>query len=99
VDGGWRGGETGVEKQRQEAMGMAVGGSCGLEWSARSKHGRSVVRTGQLTGGPIGFDIFLKLSKPTQTWKLNMDALLCSKNAQILHAPRVGHCEQLSKLF
>jgi hypothetical protein len=42
--------------------------------SARSGHGRSVVQTGRLTGGPNGFDIFLELSKPAQTWKLKMDA-------------------------
>jgi hypothetical protein len=49
-----------------------------------------VVRTGRLTGGPIGFDIFLELSKPAQTWKLKMDALRCSKNSQVLHASILG---------
>jgi hypothetical protein len=66
-----RNGETGVEKWWRQALGMAAGSSRGLEWLARS-----VVRTGKLTGGPSGFDIFLELSKPTQTWKLKMDALL-----------------------
>jgi hypothetical protein len=61
----------------------------GLEWSARSECGRSVVRTGRLTGGPSGFDIFLELFKPAQTWKLKMDALRCSKTSQILHAARL----------
>jgi hypothetical protein len=64
-------------------------------WSER---GRSVVRTGRLTGVPSGFDIFLKLSKLTQTWKLKIDALRCSKNFPILHAARLGHYEQLSLL-
>jgi hypothetical protein len=36
------------------------------------------------------FDIFLKLSKPAQTWKLKMDAFRCSKNSQIGHAARLG---------
>jgi hypothetical protein len=67
VDEGRRGGETGAEKQRWEAVGVAVGGGRGLEWSARSECGRSVVRTRRLMGGPSGFDIFLKLSKLTQT--------------------------------
>jgi hypothetical protein len=39
-----------------------VSGGHGLAWSVRSEHGRSVVRTGRLTGGPSGFDIFLELS-------------------------------------
>jgi hypothetical protein len=58
VDGGWRDGETGAEKQRWEAMGAVVDDGCGLEWSARSECSRSVVRSGRLTGGPSGFDIF-----------------------------------------
>jgi hypothetical protein len=69
VDGGRRGGKIGAEKWWREAVGVVVGGGCYLEWSARSKHGQFVVQTGQLTGGPSGFDIFLELSKPTQTWK------------------------------
>jgi hypothetical protein len=46
-----------------------VSGGRGLEWLARSEHGRSVVWTGRLMGGPSGFDIFsnypnrLKLGK------------------------------------
>jgi hypothetical protein len=58
-----------------------------------------MVRTGRLTGGPSGFNIFLKLSKLAQTWILNMDALHYSKNSQVLYAARLGHCEQLSSLF
>jgi hypothetical protein len=60
-------------------MGAAVGGGHDLELSVWSERGRSMVRTGRLTGGPSGFDIFLKLSEPTQTWKLEMDALLLEK--------------------
>jgi hypothetical protein len=71
-----------------------VSGGCGLEWSTQS-----VVRTRRLTGGPSGFDIFLELSKSAQTWKLKLDALRCSKNCQILHATRLGHCEQRFQLF
>jgi hypothetical protein len=52
----------------------------------------------RLTGGPSGFDIFLKLSKPAQTWKLKMDALRCCKSSQNLHATRLGHYEQPSQL-
>jgi hypothetical protein len=96
VDRGRRGGETGAEKRRWEAVGAGVRGGRGLEWSAQSERGLSVVRTGRLTGGPSGFDIFLELSKPTQTWVLKMDALLCSKNSKVLHAARLGHCKQLS---
>jgi hypothetical protein len=48
-----------------------------LEWSVRSERGWSVVQTGRLMGEPSGFDIFLELSKPTQIWKLKMDALDC----------------------
>jgi hypothetical protein len=66
VDGGRRDDETGVEKWQWEAVGVAVGSGRGLEWSARSERGRSVIRSGRLTGGSSGFDIFLKLSKPTQ---------------------------------
>jgi hypothetical protein len=62
----------------------------GSVWFGR---GWSVVRTGRLTGGLSGFDIFLELSKPTKTWKLKMDALPCSKNSQILHAARLEHYE------
>jgi hypothetical protein len=65
-----------------------------------------VVRTRSVRGSDLAangwaqrFDIFLKLSKPTQTWKLKMDTLLCSKNSQIWHASRLGHYEQLSELF
>jgi hypothetical protein len=68
----------------------------GLEWSARSERGWSVVRIGRLTGGPGSFDIFLKLSKLTQTWKLKMDALHCCKNSHLLHAVRLGQYEHLS---
>jgi hypothetical protein len=75
-----------------------VGGIHGLEWSARSERGWSVVRTGRLTGGPSGFNIFLKLSKLTQAWKIKMDALHRSNNSQIFHATRLGHYEQLSQL-
>jgi hypothetical protein len=69
---------------------LSEGGSV---WSGR---GRSVVWTGRLTGVPSGFNIFLNLSKPAQTWKLKMDALLCSKKSQILGAARLGHYEQHS---
>jgi hypothetical protein len=75
VDRRQRGGETVLEKQWREAMGVVVSGGRGLEWSVRSERGPSVVRTGWLAGGPNGFDIFLKLSKLIQTWKLKMDAL------------------------
>jgi hypothetical protein len=75
-----------------------VGDGHGLEWSAWSGHGQFVVRTRRLTGGPSGFDIFLKLSKPAQTWKLKMDALRCCKSSQNLHATRLGHYEQPSQL-
>jgi hypothetical protein len=57
-----------------------------------------VVQTGRLTGGPNGFDIFLKLSKPTQTWKLKMDALHYFKNSQILYPARLGNYEERSQL-
>jgi hypothetical protein len=49
-------------------------------------------------GGPSGFDIFLELSKLTQNWKLIMDVLHYPKNYQNVHAARLGHCEQISKL-
>jgi hypothetical protein len=94
MDGGRRDGEIGAEKRRREAAGTVVDGGCSLEWSARSERGRSMVRTGRLTGGPSGFDIFLELLKLTQTWKLKKDALHCRKNSQILHAAILGHFEQ-----
>jgi hypothetical protein len=81
----------GMARQRRP---LSEGG--GSVWFGR---GWSVVRTGRLTGGLSGFDIFLELSKPTQTWKLKMDALPCSKNSQILHAARLEHYEQLYQLF
>jgi hypothetical protein len=37
-----------------------------LRGGPQSGLGWSVVRTGRLTGGPSGFDIFLELSKPAQ---------------------------------
>jgi hypothetical protein len=55
VDGGRCGGETGAEKRWREAVDVAVGGRRSLEWLARSERGRSVVRTGRLTGGPSFF--------------------------------------------
>jgi hypothetical protein len=70
-----RGRRNGVQKP----WAQQVGGDHSLEWSAQSECGWSVVRTGRLTGGPSGFDIFLKLSKPTQTWKIKMDVLLAPK--------------------
>jgi hypothetical protein len=41
---------------------------------------------------------FPKLSKLTQTWKLKIDALPCSKNFQFLHVARLGNYDQFSKL-
>jgi hypothetical protein len=79
VDEGRRGGKPWPEKRRRETVGVAVGSGHDLEWSVQSERGWSVVRTGRLTGGPSGFDIFLELSKPTQTWKLKMDALCAPK--------------------
>jgi hypothetical protein len=67
---------------RWQNRGWRNGSGRGLEWSARSERGRSMVQTGRMTGGPNGFDIFRELSKPAQTWKLKMDALCCSKNSQ-----------------
>jgi hypothetical protein len=98
MDGGRRDGEIGAEKRRREAASTVVDGGCGLKWSARSERSRSVVRTGRLTGGPSGFDIFLELSKLTQTWKLKKDALRCRKNSQILHAAILGILNNFSQL-
>jgi hypothetical protein len=91
--GGWapfiagRGGGRRVARRRNRGRRSGSGkswvrqvsGGHGLEWSALSECDRSVVRTRWLTGGPSGFDIFLKLSKPTQTWKLKMHAFLAQK--------------------
>jgi hypothetical protein len=91
--GGWvpfiagRGGGRRVERRRnrgrrngdEKPWAWQVGSGRGLEWSARSERGRSVVQTGRLKGWPSGFDIFLELSKPTQTWKIKMDTLRASK--------------------
>jgi hypothetical protein len=56
------------------------------------------VRGSDRAAGPSNFDIFLELSKLTQTWKLKMDALHCFKNPQILHDAILGHCDQLAQL-
>jgi hypothetical protein len=41
---------------------------------------------------------FPELSKLTQTWKLKIDALPCSKNSQFLHVDILGHDENFSQL-
>jgi hypothetical protein len=41
----------------------------------------TVVRTGQLTGGPQRFRIFSNLSKTGSTLKIKKGALTCSKNS------------------
>jgi hypothetical protein len=51
-----------------------------------------------LTSGAHAVSYFPELSKPTQTWKLKMDVLPCSKNPQLLHVARQGHYEQFPQL-
>jgi hypothetical protein len=48
--------------------------------------------------GACSFFIFPELSKLTQIWKLNMDAITCSQNFQFLHVARTGYYEQFSQL-
>jgi hypothetical protein len=62
---------------------MAAESECG-------QHGGTIVRTVWLTSGAHTVSYFPELSKPAQTWKLEMDALPCSKNSQFLHVARLG---------
>jgi hypothetical protein len=50
-------------------------------------------------GGPHAVLIFFNLTKIGSNLKFEKNALLCSKNSQIVHAARMGHYDQFSQLF
>jgi hypothetical protein len=57
-------------------------------WSWSGRHRRSLgadVQTVRLTSGPTRFQFFSYLSKTDSNFKIEMDALYCSRNSQFLY--------------
>jgi hypothetical protein len=74
------------------------GGHCLREVGAvRMQSARGLDRAAD--GGPHAVLIFFNLTKIGSNLKFEKNALLCSKNSQIVHAARLGHYDQFSQLF
>jgi hypothetical protein len=72
------------------------GSRCGLVPSMQSK--RRGPDTAADRWAPRGLIFFPNYPKLVEICKIEMDALSCSKNYQILHSPRLKYYEQLSQL-
>jgi hypothetical protein len=90
---------------RERRGGETVGGTVVVvkpwAWQRGGGHGwngvgmgSAIVRIGWLTSGAHVVLHFPELSKPNQNWKLKMDALLSSRNSQLLHVAILGYYEQ-----